>query len=450
MEAADLPEGHLALVVEDLLATVDARRGPGDLAAALLYGWSTGSMSARDVAMRAATDQGLRYLLNGAQPSFHDIRAYRERHGAELATVYAEAFEICRGAGLSRLGRIRFPAPPGGSFVPSTATRRGSAELARQLLAQSGAEDARDDREVGDERRGDELPAELAPRGDRREIFRQIRALLEGGPQALVERGRTPARGELVPRQARDERPARGELVEPRALRRAQGERSAALRRASSAIGALVLVLAGLVAVRWVAFISVPTTRMEAAESFLRPGEAHGAPSEEVDPRATRDEALRLAAVALSLDNLPSARDLYMLALQAVPGDRVAAARLLQVRTALGVGERQRGWEEALADLAELRELAPDSTALLQAYLAALVGAGREALIQGDEERALERCGEAIRWVPSMPEAQGCLARARPEATATPAPTLVPRPTPVPLTPARVPTVPPTVVGEGT
>src|SRR5438128_3722719 len=133
----------------------------------------------------------------------------------------------------------------------------------------------------------------------------------------------------------------------------------------------VVIVIAGLIPVRWVAAVTAtPSAAAAAARSTspsgdlpsVRPAAPLGAtpePTEEIDTRAAYDEAMRLAHDAVTEDDLETARDLYFLASEAVPGDPEAEARVRQVETVLGIGERTSAWREALDDVEELMTLSP-------------------------------------------------------------------------------------------
>jgi len=99
----DLAEGHIALVIEDAVAELDAASPALDLRPALLYGWATGAVASRDLALRSATDDGLRHLLNGRALSFQEVREYREEHQEDLEAFAAAIFELLAQAGAVRL-----------------------------------------------------------------------------------------------------------------------------------------------------------------------------------------------------------------------------------------------------------------------------------------------------------------------------------------------------------
>jgi len=179
-------------------------------------------------------------------------------------------------------------------------------------------------------------------------------------------------------------------------------------------------------------------------------------PTDEIDRLAAYDEAMRLARESIADNDLETARELYFLAGEALPGDPEAAARSRQVDTVLAIDDRATGWREALDDVEDLMALGPRAPTIGRAYTEALVGAGREALGQSNPSRALRLCAEASQRAPARNDARLCTAQASGTATAMPATTLTPRPTssPTPLpsaTPSPSPTIspsptPPTVL----
>jgi len=155
----ELPESHLAYVIEDAVdeLEVTSAMSPGsDLLKALLYGWATGAVSARDLALRSLTDAGLKYLLDGGALTFEEVRSYRETNKPELETLYASLFEVLALAGLRRLGRIRLLDPS-----ENSAESDPYHQLARELLSGAATADLRDDRELGRSTTVDEIPSHL-------------------------------------------------------------------------------------------------------------------------------------------------------------------------------------------------------------------------------------------------------------------------------------------------
>lgn len=402
---------HPALVVEDALAAAaplsEGERPAGaafDLRAAILYGWAIGAVSARSIVARAETDLGLRYLLRGARPSFSEIRRFREANRAALEAELGAALAVCSAAGLRRLGQLPLPRPP---RLPGVGANPYFA-LARKLLDEAEGADLRDDLQLGAHARGDELPEGLGERATRQATFHR-----------------------LAERHPAVRRPQRG---------------IAAVRALLSAVAALALLVGGLLVIRWVGSASAEGTYTGQARipvsapavPLLTPAAATPTPGG-LDLVAASQEGVRLGIMALVDDDLLTARDFFFLATVAVPENVTAADRLRQVETALHIDERTDGWEQAVDDLAELRRLAPGSSAVLNAYVTALVRAGQAALAEGNRAEATQHCTEATRWLPARSDAQACAAAAR--AGTVPRPGLAtPGVTPPPAPPAATPT----------
>ncbi len=422
-----LPGDHLAFVVEDLLAAVEAGSGlesgtnASRLRAALLYGWAIGIVGSRELAARSATDLGLQHLLGGWSPSFAEIRDFRDAQRAALEADLGVALAIARAAGLTRLGQI---------VLPRQLHAGGDASylaLARGYLDGAEATDQRDDRELGVGARGDELPRHLVARTRRQETFRQ---LATGGMTI-----RPPSRGRTV------------------------------LRALASAAATLLLLLAGLLLIRWVGAANAEVSYTGQARVPVAAAPPSAAPTPTSTPlavslatpttdelTAASDEAIRLGILALATDDVATARDFFLLAREAMPDNSVAVDRLRQVETVLTIDERSGDWGTAVQDLGELRRLAPGSATVLGAYVSALVGAGQEALAAGDAPQAIERCTEASRWLPARPDAQACLNAASQGARSIPtpvAPSATPRIAPPTSTASSVATPSPTPGAPG-
>ena len=413
-ERVPLPEAHLALIIEDLLAAAGgAANANPDPDAVLLYGWASGASSGTEIARRLPHDLGLQYLLHGSQPRAEDLSAFRDREAIRLEGRYAQAFALARKAGLATLGGIALEprTAPGGRVDPNGGWDRW---LAGHLLASSAAAERREGPDGGS------VPSWASTRAGRQAAFRGSVAVPARPPQAP-----SVSVVGLVGRLA----------------------------------AVLVLLVTGLVAVRWVSAASVPaTTRTPSAPSVSSglpfdpaPQESAVAalPSDSLDTTELLDEAyteaITMAVDALEEDDLLTARGSYMLARALRPDDDDAQTRLRQVETALTIAERRGEWTEALADLSELRELAPSSPTVLRAYIAALVGAGRNAIAERDFRRAADLCGEANRWFPDRQDARQCLIQAGFPPTVPPVPTR-PAPTSLPATAPAVQVVPPTTL----
>lgn len=198
-----LPEGHLARFVAEVVDTeLDLSRfyasygkakgfppyDPRLMVRVLLYGYCVGVRSSRELE-RACTDVVAFRWLSGQQfPDFRSFARFRRRHLAALGNVFLQALELCRAAGMVSLGQVALD----GTKVRANASRHKAMSYARltqkqRILAEevsdllAGAEqaDRDEDARFGKDKRGDELPAELARRQSRLAKMAAAREQLE-------------------------------------------------------------------------------------------------------------------------------------------------------------------------------------------------------------------------------------------------------------------------------
>jgi transposase len=215
-----VPEKHLARFIGDLVDgldlsaiedTYDEERGyppyhPRMMVKVLLYAYATGTYSSRRIEAKLQDSVAFRFLAAGNQPDFRTINDFRKRHGKALSELFGQVLRLCRKAGLVKLGRVAVD----GTKVKANASkhkamsygRMKSTEAALQreaneLLRRAEQVDEEEDRRYGKEKRGDELPEELAHRESRlkkiREAMAELRA--EAKQQALAE-GKDPRSAE--------------------------------------------------------------------------------------------------------------------------------------------------------------------------------------------------------------------------------------------------------------
>jgi transposase len=229
-----VPDGDLAHFVSDLVetgaldlsaiyASYEGERGqppydPRLMVKLLLYGYATATMSSRKLEAGSYRDIALRMLCADQHPDFRSIARFRARHLDALAGLFVQALRLCRQAGLVGLGALALD----GTKLRANASRhkamsydrvgpraeRLEAEIAELqaritgLLAESEAVDAAEDEQHGPDRRGDELPGELARRETRLAKIREAMAALEAQAQeaeterrAQMAAGRQAAQG---------------------------------------------------------------------------------------------------------------------------------------------------------------------------------------------------------------------------------------------------------------
>ena len=208
-------EDHLARFIADVVETLDLsaieatyseERGyppydPRMMTGVLLYAYCTGTYSSRKIAAKLADSVAFRFLAAGNAPDFRTISEFRRRHGPALAALFTQGLRLCRKAGLVKLGQVAID----GTKLKANASKHKAMSYGRmkqveaalgqevaELLRRAEAADRDEDARHGAERRGDELPAELARRESRLQKIREAKAALEAEARAQAAAGGTP------------------------------------------------------------------------------------------------------------------------------------------------------------------------------------------------------------------------------------------------------------------
>ncbi len=222
-----LPEGHLALFISDvvdealdltpILATYETGDGRGQppyhpalMVKLLLYAYCTGKPSSRQIEQATYEEVPYRVLAANSHPDHDSLAAFRQRHLAALAGLFAQVLDLCRRAGLVKLGHVALD----GTKVLANASKHKAMSYGRMaeaeqrlqqeiaaLLAQAQQVDAAEDAQYGKGRRGDELPAELARRESRLAKIRAAKADLEAEAQAAASAAAAAAQAKRATRE---------------------------------------------------------------------------------------------------------------------------------------------------------------------------------------------------------------------------------------------------------
>ena len=206
-----LPDDHLAYFISDVVDQLDMskvttryereRRGgppyhPRMMVKVLLYGYCVGVASSRRIAQRLHEDIAFRVLAANNTPDFRTISDFRKDNLDALSGLFLQVLALCQQTGLVKLGHVALD----GTKVKANASKHKAmsyqrmkekaAQLAAEvaeLLRQAQAADDEEDRRYGKDKRGDELPQELAFREGRLEKIREAMAALEAEAQAAAE-----------------------------------------------------------------------------------------------------------------------------------------------------------------------------------------------------------------------------------------------------------------------
>jgi len=187
-----LPEGHLAWFVIDAVGEMDlgafyaayradgrgrAAHDPAMMVALLLYVYAIGERSSRRIERRCLEDVATRVICVNQAPDHTTIARFRQRHETALAGLFGEVLALCAEAGLVEVGIVAVD----GTKVHANASQHATRDyerIAAEILKEADAADAAEDERFG-ERRGDELPAELATAQGRRGWLREAKRRLD-------------------------------------------------------------------------------------------------------------------------------------------------------------------------------------------------------------------------------------------------------------------------------
>ncbi|MGH7742448.1 MAG: IS1182 family transposase [Candidatus Eiseniibacteriota bacterium] len=230
-----VPPGHLAHFVRDtvrealdlsaITGIYKAEQGqppyhPGMLVALLLYGYSRGIYSSRQLARACEERVDVMAVTGLNQPDFRTISDFRCRHLPALQQLFVQVLRLCQAAGLVKLGHVAVD----GTKLRANASKHKAMsykhmvsqepKLAAEVaswLDQADAADAAEDAQHGADRRGDETPDWMADKQRRLERIHAAKAQLEAeakaGPGSADPDGPGPSSG-MQERGARKDRSA--------------------------------------------------------------------------------------------------------------------------------------------------------------------------------------------------------------------------------------------------
>ena len=198
-----LPEGHLAYFIDETVAEMDldeilnyyerSDRGnppynPRMMVKVLFYAYSIGKPSSRKIAKAMREDIGFRYLGGGNFPDFRTLSDFRRIHLKALSSLFKQVLELCRRAGLLKLGVVALD----GTKVKANASmaknrtyqhlKREEDELEKEIegwLKRAAQVDEEEDRIYGPDKQGNELPKGFQKRKDRLRKIRKAKEELE-------------------------------------------------------------------------------------------------------------------------------------------------------------------------------------------------------------------------------------------------------------------------------
>jgi transposase len=226
-----LPENDLVYFILDTVNELDIsaitqkyeqqKRGfppyhPRMMVALLIYAYCRGIFSSRKIMQACQERLTFRVITGDDIPDFRTISDFRKLHLKELQLLFVQVLRLCQEAGLVKLGHIALD----GTKVKANASRHKAMSYGRmlkeekrlteeikQLLEKAEAIDEQEDNRYGPDRRGDELPEELARRESRLKRIQEAK-------KALAAKARVAAQQAQEQREQEDSkdnnRPKRG------------------------------------------------------------------------------------------------------------------------------------------------------------------------------------------------------------------------------------------------
>ena len=219
-----LPEDDIVHLILDAVALMDlaafkathklggagqAPFAPSMLLSVLIYAYSHGVRSSRAIERLCGRDAGYRFIVGAHVPDHTVISRFRRRHVERLEAVFVRVLEMCRDAGLIRLGLVVLD----GTKVKASASleaNRSAATIDHQvarMVAEAESADRREDRLFGPDGR-ETLPKALARREDRLARLRACQAKLERQAAAAAD-----SRRRSTPVRPRSRPPASGDAA---------------------------------------------------------------------------------------------------------------------------------------------------------------------------------------------------------------------------------------------
>ena len=188
--AAWLPEGHLARFVIEAVDQLglgaiyayyrqDGRgrpaHDPAMMVALVLYAYGVGVTSSRAIERRCVEDVAFRVIAADRQPDHATIARFLVRHRDALSDLFFEVLALCQRAGMLRVGTVAVDSTKlaANASAAQNRTFEGLRAEAERIIGEAIETDRREDELFGD-KRGDELPEELANPSTRKARIKEL------------------------------------------------------------------------------------------------------------------------------------------------------------------------------------------------------------------------------------------------------------------------------------
>ena len=208
-----LPEGDLAWFVLDAVEPMNLREfymglrpdgcggasfPPSIMVPLLVYGYCVGVRSSRQIERLCERDVAFRVIAANHAPDHTTIARFRKDYDEALGKLFSQVLALCAEAGLMKLGVVALDGTKMGANASLAANRteEGIEREVRKILEEAAAVDEAEDRTYGADKRGDELPAEMAKSSSRRKRLEEAgeRLKQEAAQAAAAQQDKIEAR----------------------------------------------------------------------------------------------------------------------------------------------------------------------------------------------------------------------------------------------------------------
>jgi transposase len=173
---------------------------PDMLVTLLMWAYANEVTSSRRIEALCATDVAFRVICAQRAPDHVTIARFRAALPGAVETLFSEVLVLCARLGMGKLGTVALDGTKIAASASKAANRteEGLRKLAAQRVAAHAAADAAEDELLGEGRRGDEVPPEVADPASRDARIAWALAELQAERKAAEQAGDAQARAYLA------------------------------------------------------------------------------------------------------------------------------------------------------------------------------------------------------------------------------------------------------------
>lgn len=154
---------------------------PSMMASLLVYSYCVGERSSRRIERLCIHDVAYRIISANQKPDHATVARFRRDRKTALKCLFVEVLKLCKEAKMLKLGVVALDGTKMTANAALSANRTSDAltEEVSKILQEAEEADAREDALYGKDRRGDELPEELADHRSRIARLKECKARLD-------------------------------------------------------------------------------------------------------------------------------------------------------------------------------------------------------------------------------------------------------------------------------